>query len=86
MRDDIARNRNPSPVIAIAAISVFTRPVEIFFAELLGDGDHVVALAGLALSNVTRDLGKRTQKVYFCHSPALFPSSWALASPVLSGV
>ena len=59
MRNDIARDRMPAAIIAVAAVAVFARSVPVHFAVLLGDRDDRGVLRFGTFLDVALGLGQR---------------------------
>jgi hypothetical protein len=67
MRDNVGGNRDPAPIIAIAAITDITRPIEIGFAIFPRDRNILCRLGALALFQITLGTGQGSKKIYFSH-------------------
>src|SRR5262249_49358649 len=80
----ILGDRNPSTIVAISAIAVFARPVEIEFAILARDCDDLVRLRLGTGIDVTLAARKLREQIDFLLHPYA-PSLAARASPSRSG-
>jgi hypothetical protein len=67
MRNDIVRYRQPSAVVAIAAVSVLSRAVEIEFAVSSSLRYHVRRFRFAPLSDIALRFGQPAKKVDLSH-------------------
>src|SRR5262245_28960383 len=81
----ILGDRNPSPVVAVSAIAVFARPIEIEFAILARDRNDFVGLRLGAGIDVTLAARKLREQIDFLMHPYA-PSLATRASPSRSGI
>src|SRR5215469_17499596 len=81
----VFRNGNPSTIVAVSAIAVFARPIEIEFAIFARDRDDLVRLglgAGIDVTLAARKLRKQIDFLLHPYAPSLATR----ASPSRSGI
>jgi hypothetical protein len=79
-------NRNPAAVVAVAAVAVGARPVEIELAVFARDGDDLVRLGFDARADIAFAARQFRQQVQFFHCGAPACSRAARSRPSRSGV
>ena len=65
VRDDVLRDRNPAAVVAVTAIAVFARAIEILEAVFARLGDHFGRLRGTARGDVALGFRQAVQQIHF---------------------
>src|SRR3990170_3002622 len=67
MRDHVRGDRHPAPVIAVAAVAIFARPVEVHLAVLARDADVLLGLGVLTGGDIALALGELGEEIEFSH-------------------